>query len=61
MPPAAALLELVERSEMKNPALTPAEEKTLGEAREAHRKLAEKVHASRAPALRAWLSETRCR
>jgi hypothetical protein len=61
MPPAPGLLDLLERSELTNPALTRAEEKLLEEAREAHRRLDEKVHAGRAPALRQWMLETQCR
>jgi hypothetical protein len=61
MPPSAALLELVERSEMKDPARSPAEEARLREAGAAHRLLDAEVHASRAPALREWMLETSCR
>ena len=60
MPPTPALPELVERQAMSDPALTPAEQKQLADARDGHASLLDGLEASSAPALEAWLLATSC-
>jgi hypothetical protein len=60
MPPTKRLPALLERSEMKNPPLTPAEQKELDDAYAAHAKLAADVLGSRTETLRRWLLQTKC-
>jgi hypothetical protein len=61
MPPEAGLKELLERSERKDPPLSPEEHKRLEEAFVAHARLDRELSASRLPALKRWLLEAPCR
>jgi hypothetical protein len=60
MPPAPDLGLLLERSELHNPPLTPAEQKALDAAFDAHQLLADAVLGGRGPALSRWLLMTPC-
>ena len=61
MPYDTDLQALLERKQMKDPALTPEEESLLKKSFEAHESLTNELEKSRLPALRNWLLETRCR
>ena len=61
MPPERGLRELVERDEMRDPALSPSEQAILDEALAAHEDLERELLASRAPTLRRWLLAVTCR
>ena len=60
MPYDTDLPRLLERKQMKNPALTPEEEHLLEESFDAHRALVVELENSRLPELREWFTETPC-
>lgn len=60
MPYDTDLPRLLERHQMKNPKLTPDEERALREAFAAHGAMTDDYLGARAPALRDWLLETPC-
>ena len=61
MPPTPGLQRLLERGEMKDPPLQPAEKRTLDEAERTHARLLRELDASRLPELQRWLLEAPCR
>jgi hypothetical protein len=61
MPYDTPLPRLLERDQMKNPALLPHEERMLKNAFDAHESLTKDFEASRMPELKKWLLETPCR